>query len=496
VEAAEAVLSRARARLVLLHFQRQRDASALPPSLAATPILARLAELREEREDLLQVRSRLQAQLDARPQTRELTEILQERAKVIDASLALLTSVEGDLQATLDLVEVAERLLELRSERRPPWVAWGLTGVLLGIVFSLLRFGHRRLLAWETPARWLAAHLRLGPRGRLRAGLAISLIYTVALLLLGGWLILRLAWGIRVDSALLGRVLSHPLFVIDDRPVSGISILQLVLVVVAALTFSRWVRHFFQERVYPVLDWDTGLTTALDTLLHYLFLLAGFLLGLRFVGIGLSSLALFAGVLGIGIGFGMRNVAENFISGLIILAERPIKIGDFIELEGRYEGRVADIEARATTVVTRDNVSVIIPNSEFIGRRVTNWSYGDPKVRLRVRVGVAYGSDVDRVRKVLLEVASRHGKILKRPPPEVWFQDFGASSLDFDLLFWIDDQASRFRIASDLRFAIDKAFRKHGIEIAFPQLDLHVRDLPQRTPALDAHPDPGSAPEA
>jgi small-conductance mechanosensitive channel len=179
----------------------------------------------------------------------------------------------------------------------------------------------------------------------------------------------------------------------------------------------------------------------------------------------------------VGIGFGLQNIANNFVSGLILLFERPIKPNDMVSV-GDTDGKVEEIKMRATTVVTRDNVTIIVPNSQFISSEVTNWSHTDPKVRIHVPVGVAYGSDVKLVTDLLLQVAKDHPQVMNEPPPNVWFTGFGDSSLDFELLVWITEPISRQKIRSDLNYAIDAAFRQHDVTIPFPQRDLHLQSLP------------------
>jgi len=181
-----------------------------------------------------------------------------------------------------------------------------------------------------------------------------------------------------------------------------------------------------------------------------------------------------AGTVGIGIGIGLQEIAKNFISGLILLIERPVKVGDYIDLAG-LPGRVEAIKARGTVVTTFDNISVVVPNSDFITKQVTNWSYNDKVIRCCVPVGVAYGSDIDLVKKSLLEVATKHKDILKDPPPTVYFVDFGDNSLLFKLYVWTEDLQHRLSLTSDIRFMIDKLFRERNIVIAFPQRDLHLK---------------------
>lgn len=210
----------------------------------------------------------------------------------------------------------------------------------------------------------------------------------------------------------------------------------------------------------------------------YLMIVLGTLIALQSAGINLTTLNVLAGAVGIGIGFGLQNIASNFISGLIILFERPIKVGDRIEV-GSVLGDVVAINAGATTVLTNDNLAIIVPNEKFISQDVINWSYNDRTVRFKIKVGVAYGSDTRLVEKLLLQAAAENPSVLDSPVPQVRFMEFGDSSLNFELRIFTQELIDREgRMKSELNFAIDDLFRKHGIEIPFPQRDVHVRSLP------------------
>jgi small-conductance mechanosensitive channel len=256
--------------------------------------------------------------------------------------------------------------------------------------------------------------------------------------------------------------------------VSLARLLQAVVSVSLLVALSHGVRRFLDTRIYPSTPLDRGIRLAINSFLHYLLMGVAALFVIEAFGIGTDSIKWFAGFIGIGVGFGMQAIVNNLASGIIILVERPIKPGDQISVGGN-EGEVTKISVRATTIRSRDNIETIVPNSEFIGNAVTNWSYTDPTVRLHVPVGVAYGSDVKLVRDGLLKVATKHRLVLKRPAPEVWFQSFGESSLDFELLVWTRHPFRGPRIRSDLNYAIDAEFRRRGIEIPFPQRDLHIR---------------------
>jgi small-conductance mechanosensitive channel len=195
------------------------------------------------------------------------------------------------------------------------------------------------------------------------------------------------------------------------------------------------------------------------------------------LGLNLNSLVVVGGALGIGVGLGLQAIVSNFVAGLILLLEQPIKLGDRIEVGNTY-GDVVRLRARSTWIRTNDNVVVIVPNSEFINQSVTNWTATDRQVRISLPLGTSYDSDPKKVREVILKVASTHADVLPDPPPEVIFTDFGDSSLNFQLRVWTIQQVqSPARLKSDLYFAIFEAFRIEKIEIPFPQRDLHLRSV-------------------
>jgi small-conductance mechanosensitive channel len=201
------------------------------------------------------------------------------------------------------------------------------------------------------------------------------------------------------------------------------------------------------------------------------------LFALRSLGMELSSLAMVAGGLSVGIGFGMQTIVNNFISGLILIFSRTLQAGDVVEVGG-VTGRVRKISVRATMVETYDNALIYVPNSEFVSSRLINWTRNSRSVRREIRVGVAYGSDSESVMNIMLGIAGSHTNILKYPAPSAAFVDFGASTLDFVLRFWVKDYDVGASTSSDIRLEMEKQFRAHGIEVAFPQMDIHIKELP------------------
>ena len=219
---------------------------------------------------------------------------------------------------------------------------------------------------------------------------------------------------------------------------------------------------------------DIGIRLAVGTIIRYLILILGFIIVLQTAGIDLSTLAILAGALGVGIGFGLQNITNNFVSGIVILFERPIKVGDRIEV-GDIAGDVVKISMRSTTILTNDNISVIVPNSEFISSTIINWSHNDRNVRFNIPIGVSYGSDPEKVKSLLLNIAEGEKTVLKNPIPDVIFDEFADSSLNFTLRVWTQKHITTPQVLkSKLYFQIFKVFKENGIEIPFPQRDVHI----------------------
>ncbi|MEE2812931.1 MAG: mechanosensitive ion channel domain-containing protein [Verrucomicrobiota bacterium] len=270
-------------------------------------------------------------------------------------------------------------------------------------------------------------------------------------------------------------ILTYPLFPMGERYVTLGGLLFLVLLFAIVVILARMIRDRIIMRIFEKTNFPESLEYGIARIIGYILMMIGFYMAFQVVGIDLSSLAFIAGAVGVGIGFGLQNIINNFVSGIIILGERPIAIGDRIEV-GDTAGRVVKISLRSTTVITNDNITMIVPNGDFISQTVTNWSHGDPKVRIRIPVGVAYGTDPNLVEKLLLDVANKHPKTLESPEPSVLFESFGDNSLNFELAAWTSEMTTRpKRYMSELNFAIEKKLRENDVEIPFPQRDLHIR---------------------
>jgi small-conductance mechanosensitive channel len=269
--------------------------------------------------------------------------------------------------------------------------------------------------------------------------------------------------------------LEIPLIRLGGAQITLWTLIYFIILLVILFWLAGKVRGLLVNRVLVRAKLGLGARQAIGSITRYLVLLVGFLVVLQTAGIDLTTLNVIAGAVGIGVGFGLQNVANNFISGLIILFERPIKVGDRIEV-GNVDGDVIEIGARSTTVLTNDNISIIVPNSKFITENIVNWKYTDSRVRFHIPVGVSYNSDVRLVETLLQEVAHENPDVLDDPPPKVWFRGFGDSSLEFELLAWNTNLVHRKgQFISDLNFAVFDKLKQHKIEIPFPQRDLHIR---------------------
>jgi small-conductance mechanosensitive channel len=254
----------------------------------------------------------------------------------------------------------------------------------------------------------------------------------------------------------------------------------LVLLAVASLGVSYLASWMLQtlltENVLARRNVETGVSIAVARLVHYALITVGFVIALVVLGIDLTKMTLLVSALGVGIGFGLQTIVNNFVCGLILLFERPLRVGDTIELGGQ-EVKIAKIGLRSTTVRTFDRADVIVPNTDLITNQVTNWTLTDRHARGVIPVGVAYGSDVPLVIQILKECALAHPGVMKSPEPRILFRSFGDSALNFELRVWVTEVDNRIEIESDLHQEIERRFRQAGIEIPFPQRDLHVRSV-------------------
>ena len=282
-----------------------------------------------------------------------------------------------------------------------------------------------------------------------------------------------------LGDSVLGRViriLNYPFVNQTEFRVSILSLLLLALVIFVAALVSRYVRRFLDKRVLPMVHIEAGLRYTLLRLVHYAVILLGVLYGLKIgFSVDLTSVAVILGFLSVGIGFGLQYIASD-----ILLFERPIRVGDRLRLKDGIEGRVENISLRSTTILTNENMAIIVPNSKLVQNEFVNYSYPTQKVRLNIPVGVAYGSDLDQVSEALVEAARSVEEVLAAPDPRVHFSAFGDSSLNLEIRVWINEPHKHPQIRSKINFAIDRVFRERKIEIPFPQRDVHLRSAPDQ----------------
>ena len=272
----------------------------------------------------------------------------------------------------------------------------------------------------------------------------------------------------------LGNSLNSPILPLGENSYSAQALLLLVASIAGLWFLVSVLTRFLKSYVLRQTGADPALQEVITTLTKYILVFLGLIVLLQIWKFDVSSFTILASILGVGIGFGVQNIANNFISGLIITVERPIQVGDFVNV-GELTGTVARIGARSTEICTRDRVTIILPNSQFLENAVINWSHGDSISRLRIPVGVAYGSNISKVKLALFEAARTHPDVLVSPKPQVWFQEFGDSALVFELLVWTGDPKHQPQIKSDLNYRIEASLRRHEIEVPFPQRDLNVR---------------------
>jgi small-conductance mechanosensitive channel len=315
---------------------------------------------------------------------------------------------------------------------------------------------------------------------RLRWSLLLVLVVLIVFATLGSRYISQVS-GVAADA---NHYLDLPLFQIGQQPVSLLFLIRVAIFLIVLVLISHFAMRFLKNRILNHTPLSHSQQYALARVISYLVFAFGLIVGLESIGLNLNSLVVIGGALGIGIGLGLQPIVTNFVAGLILLLEQPVRLGDRIEIGDTY-GDVVRMKGRSTWVRTNDNVVIIVPNSEFINNRVTNWTANDPHVRISLPVGVSYNADPEKVRNILLEIANKHPDVLHDMPPQVIFTEFGDSSLNFELRVWTTRQVQTPKVLkSDLYFSVFAAFREHGIEIPFPQRDLHVRSVATTIPSL------------
>lgn len=371
------------------------------------------------------------------------------------------------------------------------WVLRAVIGttIAVGILVLVARLFHELFDGLKTGRHsW---HRRLRQAFGLKSGDRVpGLVWMRVLTALSLWAIFGLAvlriWGL--SDASMQRLYEWVFtgFTVGSLHINAARIVFALLTLAVLVAASGWFSNRLERKWLPRPPrMNRGSREAVVAISGYSGIAIAVLVTLAVSGVEFTNLAIIAGALSVGIGFGLQNIVNNFVSGLILRFERPIKTGDWVVV-GATEGIVQRINLRSTQIQTFDRADVIVPNSDLVSSQVTNWTYHEPRGRLKVPVGVAYGTDTEKVKEVLLDIANDHPSVLKDSPhapnPQVLFRAFGDSSLNFELRCHIEHIDERLWVLSDMNFAIDKAFREHGIEIPFPQRDLHIRNWPTGEP--------------
>jgi small-conductance mechanosensitive channel len=283
-------------------------------------------------------------------------------------------------------------------------------------------------------------------------------------------------WGVFPDTGQAWQAFLQMSFTLGEKTISMYLVLLAALTLYVAIQGAWILGALLETEFFPLRSADHGVRDSILKLMHYGVITLGFLLALSLLGFELKNFVVLAGALGIGIGFGLQHIVNNFVSGLVLLFERPVKVGDMIMIEAEW-CTVRKIGLRATTVETFDQSEIIVPNSDLISQKVTNWTLSSEQSRVVVQVGVAYGTDVQQVLEILTECASQHPKVLGDPPPSPLLVEFGPSAMNFELRAWVEKASHRLQVRSELLMAIDIKFRLQGVEIPFAQHDLHLRSI-------------------
>jgi small-conductance mechanosensitive channel len=366
-------------------------------------------------------------------------------------------------------------------------ILYGAVRVVDGLVAFALRVRPLRLLGMVQRQRWLI-------RRRTLRLVRLGAVVWWASEVLERFEVADDVWGGVLATLAADISIGEASISIGDLVAFGVTIW-------ATFQISKFLRFVLQEDVFPRVQLRKGMPYAVSTLSHYTVLLLGFFIAILALGVDLNRFALLAGAFGVGIGFGLQNIVNNFVSGLVLLTERPVEVGDTISL-GDIFGEVRRIGIRSSTVSTWQGAEVIVPNGDLVSAQVVNWTLSDRRRRMEIPVGVAYGSDTQRVMTLLVEATKANPDVLEDPEPYILFLGFGASSLDFEVRAWTGKFEFFQRVRSALCVEFESVLRAAGIQIPFPQRDLHIRSVSTaqvgesaaRSGPTEAASDPVSAP--
>ncbi|MGK7932885.1 MAG: mechanosensitive ion channel family protein [Microcystaceae cyanobacterium] len=404
----------------------------------------------------------------------------------------LFTITKRDIQQDNTVTEQAEiwsqlirqRILQAQQERSFRFLWRASLGVILVLFVAIgLHWGFSRLFKRLLVTLPRLLRLEQNSEDSTRKTLTFALRFLLWLIQLALWVIfafwatnlfpLTRNWSYRIRVSLV-RTFIEPLVTVGTKAYSILDFFILMGLLFGLFIFANTVTNLLKIRVLRISNIERGIQEAIAIVSKYIFLSIGTIVILQVWGLDLSSLTLIASALGVGIGFGFQDIIKNFTSGFVLIFERSVQVGDFIQI-GDLMGTVEHIGARSTEVRTLDQVSIIVPNSRFLVNEVINWSHRNPVSRIHLPVRVAYESDINDVKTALLDATKDYPQILTTPIPKVVFKGFGDSSLDFVLLVWIADPSKQPLVKSDLYFRLEASLRRHSIEIPFPQRDLHIR---------------------
>jgi potassium efflux system protein len=395
----------------------------------------------------------------------------------------------GDASSPLGQAEVwaetiDEALLQISVDRRGGFWFRTIVSTLAALVIALgIHWMAGRL--WHTWLQPLVARISMSPDNvegnltglnlllRLMLLIVRFMVWFSAITYIANLFPVTRRFSYLVFDSLQDGVFARNLL-LGERAYSLFDLLLLLVALLGLVIAASAITNLLRSRFLRATGISMASQEAIAILTKYAVILLGAVVILQLWGIDLSSIALVASGLGIGIGFGLQNIVKDFVSGLVMVFERPVQVGDFVDF-GQVKGTITSIGSRSTIIRTLDHVSIIVPNSRFLESEVVNWSHSNPVSRLRVPVGVSYSSDPTQVKQALLEICEENQEVLLAPQPQVFFVGFGDSALNFELIVWISQPHRQVVIKSDLYYLIAASLRKHNIEIPFPQRDLHVR---------------------
>lgn len=395
-------------------------------------------------------------------------------------------------QAAIWAGDLERAIKEAQKQRTLAYIR---TAILLSIGYILLAIACSYALGWMW-RHWLQPRLpremteEENTRPRLSAVVAVKILLALIRLALLLFTVLYITdlfpqtreLSRKIANTIVGSLV-WKLIPLGDASYSVFDLLVLFGLFTGVVLLAGTSKKLLRSRVLSMTGLSRGAQETVAQVATYGVIFLGTIVVLQLWGLDLSSLTIFASVVGVGIGLGLQGIAKEFISGLVLIFERPIRVGDFVNV-GELMGTVERISVRSTEIRTLDEVSIIIPNSRFLEGEVINWTHHSPVSRLKLPVSVAYGSNLSVVRSALIDAAKEHADVLAEPAPRVFFKGFGENALDFDLLIWIAEPHKQFRIKSDLYFRIEAIMRHRNLEIPFAQRDLHVRSgsLPLEVP--------------